>query len=101
MTKVVYETRIGLVDQEHASELEAREHCEKEGRGSIVSWVVHPNLPGAKPDFVYRSCSLSIYEEGVWYGVDISGGGSGRFRLTEWNDQKKPAAPSVSERRKG
>jgi hypothetical protein len=41
-------------------------------QAEIIKWAVHPNLPRAKPDFVYKSVSLSVYKsDGKWYGHTI------------------------------
>src|SRR5262245_35865334 len=38
----------------------------------IIKWSVEHNLPGCKPDLVYRSCSLSVLKpDGKWYGHTI------------------------------
>jgi hypothetical protein len=41
---------------------------------TIITWAVDRNLPGCKPDLVYRSCSMSILKsDGKWYGAAIHG----------------------------
>jgi hypothetical protein len=40
----------------------------------VITWVVSPNLPRLKPDYVYRSASMAILKkDGKWYMASIHG----------------------------
>jgi hypothetical protein len=82
---LVYEVKIGDQSTEYETIHKAREACEQAGKGSIITWVVEPNLPGRKPDKVYRSCDLRTLTDGAWYALDISGPGTSRFKLSEYD----------------
>lgn len=45
------------------------------GTGSVVKFVVEPNLHGCLPKFVHRSCAMWTFEDGVWYAYYIFGPG--------------------------
>ena len=41
-------------------------------QAEVIKWAVQRNYPNAKPDFVYKSVSLSVYKaDGKWYGHTI------------------------------
>jgi hypothetical protein len=58
--------------QEYDTLEEAEAKAETFPRAEIISWNVSRNLPNAKPDFVYRSCAVRIWEDGKWRGIDIT-----------------------------
>lgn len=65
------------VDYQHTdypTAQEAREIVEAKGGGRVVQFQVSPNLPGRLPERVYRSCAMWVYEDKVWYGINIFGG---------------------------
>ena len=68
---IVYEARANLKCTEHETKDAAQKIVEAHGVGSVVTWAVHANLPGLKPDRVYKSCALDVFEDGVWRGVYI------------------------------
>lgn len=46
---------------------------------TVITWNVSPNLPRAKPDYVYRSCGMEVLRDipgcyPVWYLAAIHGG---------------------------
>jgi len=47
---------------------ESQQHCR------MITWWIEPNLPRRKPDFVYRSTGMDVWEDGKWRMVDIHGG---------------------------
>lgn len=54
---------------------------------SVITWAVEPNLPGLKPDLVYRSAGLhTLRQDGQWYAHYIHGPGPESVWLDpEWN----------------
>jgi len=52
---------------------EAKAHVEALGEGSVVTWVVSPNMPRCLPAEVYRSSALTSYANGVWTEHNIHG----------------------------
>jgi hypothetical protein len=72
---LVYEVRPEDAGQgfEYRSEEEAKSVAQTYDRALLITWSVERNLPYAKPDFVYRSCSLMVWEsiERRWRYVNI------------------------------
>ena len=58
---------------ETISKADAVSLIEEIGGGTLICWHIDRNYPGAKPDFVHKSCSLDVYEDGAWRSVNIFG----------------------------
>lgn len=58
--------------QEYEDFDEATKQAETFGRAEMITWKVNPNRPGCKPDLVYNSCAVRIWEKGAWRQIDIA-----------------------------
>lgn len=68
-----YEVQSWPVYEEFETKEEARTLVESLGHGSIITWLIHDNLPYALPKRVHKSLALEVYENGKWKQVDIFG----------------------------
>lgn len=56
---------------EFAAKEEAAAAIEAAGSGSLIKWHIEPNVYWAKPDYVHKSLSLDVFDNGKWKEVNI------------------------------
>lgn len=67
------------VSREFDTESEARAYAKRSfdlyvcEQVTMIKWHVEPNLPGRKPDMVYKSVGMSILRSDGWHGAHIHG----------------------------
>ena len=76
--RIVYEAKRYPTSQDFPTAAEAIACIEERGEGSVVKFVVEPNLPGCLPAEVHRSCALWSFDGKKWWGHAIFGG-SGKW----------------------
>lgn len=68
--QIIFEAHLGMARRDFSDEAQARQAVETRGSGSVVTYVRHEVFPCGHKD---SSCAISVYEDGKWRGIDISG----------------------------
>ena len=79
---------------DYATAEQAALAVEAAGSGSVVEFLLEPNLPGCLPAFVHKSLALWTLEGGKWTSRAIHGGGGG-----ESLGEERPGSNAVELRR--